>query len=75
MKTVNNSFFNELQALQMWLKAPDTSINFNEAIKKRTAGTGEWILSHSQYTQWKQDGSTLWIQGKGKFIFESFNKS
>jgi hypothetical protein len=62
-KTIS-SHFDELQALQMWLRAPDVSIKFNEAIERRAAGTGEWILSHSQYAEWRQNGGVLCIQGK-----------
>ncbi|KAF9063248.1 hypothetical protein BDP27DRAFT_1427055 [Rhodocollybia butyracea] len=49
-----------------WLGAPDFSVNFVRAADKKTDGTGQWILEHSMYKNWKQTEASniLWIQGK-----------
>ncbi|KAF9065839.1 ankyrin repeat-containing domain protein [Rhodocollybia butyracea] len=67
--TANNSQFivNNYQSwtIQNWLKAPNPSTNFVAACDKKTAGTGEWILSHPEYDKWHQSKhGILWIQGK-----------
>jgi hypothetical protein len=52
-----------------WLKAPDPSTNFVAACNMKTPGTGEWLLSDSQFVQWRENKSgMLWIQGKGKIL-------
>ncbi|KAF9060541.1 ankyrin repeat-containing domain protein [Rhodocollybia butyracea] len=82
---VNNSQFivnnyrswnnNDVSAIRDWLKAPDPSTNFVAAYDKKTAGTGEWILSHSEYVKWCQgEPGILWILGKvgsGKTILST----
>ncbi|KAF9058423.1 hypothetical protein BDP27DRAFT_587308 [Rhodocollybia butyracea] len=56
---------NDVLPIQNWLKAPDPSTNFVAACDKRTPGTGDWICSHPQYTQWcRGKPGILWIQGK-----------
>ncbi|KAF9061011.1 ankyrin repeat-containing domain protein [Rhodocollybia butyracea] len=47
-----------------WLRAPECSVNFQAAADKRTQGTGQWILEHSKYENWKETSNVLWIQGK-----------
>ncbi|KAF9064325.1 ankyrin repeat-containing domain protein [Rhodocollybia butyracea] len=87
--TVNNSQFqtaevinnyhsgnnNNVSAIRNWLKAPDPSTNFVAACDKKTDGTGDWILSHSEYVKWHQGKhGILWIQGKvgsGKTILST----
>ncbi|KIK52293.1 hypothetical protein GYMLUDRAFT_969878 [Collybiopsis luxurians FD-317 M1] len=54
----------EKEGIQKWLNAPDCTLNFQAADDKRTEGTGQWILNHSEYIKWKQSPSMLWIQGK-----------
>ncbi|KAL2755800.1 hypothetical protein ACRALDRAFT_1064199, partial [Sodiomyces alcalophilus JCM 7366] len=45
-----------------WLKAPDASINFNEALKKKHPGTGSWFVEGPEYTTWlTQPNSFLWL--------------
>ncbi|KAJ3965206.1 ankyrin repeat-containing domain protein, partial [Lentinula raphanica] len=54
--------------LKEWLAAPDCSINYATALDKKVAGTGQWILEDATYLKWKKEveqGSILWIQGKG----------
>ncbi|KIK69353.1 hypothetical protein GYMLUDRAFT_35425, partial [Collybiopsis luxurians FD-317 M1] len=55
---------NDLEAIRKWLNAPDPSSNFNSAIRKKTPGTGKWILEHETYLKWKKSGGRLWMQGK-----------
>ncbi|KAE9393267.1 hypothetical protein BT96DRAFT_924124 [Gymnopus androsaceus JB14] len=47
-----------------WLKAPDCSVNFQTAVDKKTGGTGQWIVDHYEYKNWKESSTVLWIQGK-----------
>jgi hypothetical protein len=50
--------------LQDWLKAPDASINFNEACRKRHQGTGLWFIESEVYAAWlKNPASFLWLRG------------
>lgn len=60
---------NHRKEIMDWLKAPDCSANFVAAVNKRTPETGKWILNHPAYTEWKENGDILWIQGKGKYRF------
>ncbi|KAF9063553.1 hypothetical protein BDP27DRAFT_1367948 [Rhodocollybia butyracea] len=83
--TVNNSQYiiknyhswntKDVPDVRTWLEAPDPSTNFVAACDKKTAGTGDWILSHSEYVQWRQSrAGILWIQGKvgsGKTILST----
>jgi hypothetical protein len=63
------------EKIKGWLKAPDPSTNFNNAQKKRHAGTGSWFLNHPSYDKWKRgDVKLLWlhgIPGCGKTILSS----
>ncbi|KIK49912.1 hypothetical protein GYMLUDRAFT_253440 [Collybiopsis luxurians FD-317 M1] len=54
----------EREKIQKWLNAPNCATNFQTADDKRTEGTGQWILDHSEYKKWKQSPGLLWIQGK-----------
>ncbi len=58
-----------------WLSPPDSSINYNEALKQRHRGSGLWFLHHGIFTQWKtRPNSFLWlygIPGCGKTILSS----
>jgi hypothetical protein len=47
-----------------WLKAPDASINHNEACAKKHPGTGTWFVKSEAYTRWlTENNSLLWLQG------------
>ena len=47
-----------------WLSAPDPSINFNAALKRRYLETGLWLLGSQQFGDWKSTtGSFLWLHG------------
>jgi hypothetical protein len=50
--------------VQDWLKAPDASINHNEACAKKHPGTGTWLVKSDTYTRWLRGrNSFLWLQG------------
>ncbi|KIK55229.1 hypothetical protein GYMLUDRAFT_878838 [Collybiopsis luxurians FD-317 M1] len=64
----------EKEKIQKWLNAPDCTTNFQAADDQRTKGTGQWILNHPKYIQWKKSPNALWIQGKagsGKTILST----
>ncbi|RYP18310.1 hypothetical protein DL765_004030 [Monosporascus sp. GIB2] len=47
-----------------WLKAPDATINFNEACRKKHRGTGLWFVQGPYSTTWLQKPkSFLWLRG------------
>lgn len=47
-----------------WLKAPDTTVDFNAACAKRHAGTGQWFIQSAFFTTWlQQENSFLWLYG------------
>ncbi|KAF9063548.1 hypothetical protein BDP27DRAFT_1478189 [Rhodocollybia butyracea] len=77
-EVINNCYSwntNDVSVIRNWLKAPDSSTNFVAAYDKKTDGTGDWILSHSEYVKWCQGKhGILWIQGKagsGKTILSA----
>lgn len=47
-----------------WLKAPDATINFNEAVKRKYCSTGQWFVKGSSFQNWLQKPrSFLWLVG------------
>ncbi|ORY68357.1 uncharacterized protein BCR38DRAFT_471936 [Pseudomassariella vexata] len=47
-----------------WLQAPDATIDFNEACKKKHPGTGLWFVKGSAFTTWlEKPESFLWLNG------------
>ncbi|KAK4178755.1 FAD dependent oxidoreductase-domain-containing protein [Triangularia setosa] len=48
-----------------WLKAPDVSVNYREACKKRHPETGHWFVKEGvEFIQWlNQPNSFLWLNG------------
>ncbi|KIL54578.1 hypothetical protein M378DRAFT_18753, partial [Amanita muscaria Koide BX008] len=49
---------------KMWLDPPDPSINYNSALRKRHHDTGNWLLGHTRYENWKTtSNSFLWLHG------------
>jgi ankyrin repeat domain-containing protein 50 len=47
-----------------WLKAPDATINYNEACKKKHPGTGLWFVRGSVFSAWLvEPNSFLWLNG------------
>ncbi|CAH0004446.1 unnamed protein product [Clonostachys byssicola] len=50
--------------IQEWLKAPDTSGNYNQAYAKYHPGTGRWFVKGAMFTSWLTDrNSCIWITG------------
>ncbi|KAF7980713.1 hypothetical protein HWV62_37181 [Athelia sp. TMB] len=50
--------------IKTWMKAPDTSINYNAAQKLHQGDIGSWFTSCHEFITWKQQGSVLWLHGK-----------
>jgi len=47
-----------------WLKAPDATVNFNEAYKMKHPGTGLWFVKGSYFSAWlTKPKSFLWLNG------------
>lgn len=47
-----------------WLQAPDASVEFNNAWKKRYSTTGLWFVQGSSFSSWlKEPNSFLWLHG------------
>jgi ankyrin repeat domain-containing protein 50 len=47
-----------------WLKAPDASVEFNEACKTKHPGTGLWFIKGSQFSAWLVERKPfLWLTG------------
>jgi hypothetical protein len=65
----------KLSDIQNWLSAPDPSVNYHKALKRRQHDTGLWFLKEHRYTSWKTDNtSSIWlygIPGCGKTILSS----
>ncbi|KAK1573827.1 uncharacterized protein LY79DRAFT_593711 [Colletotrichum navitas] len=50
--------------IQIWLKAPDASIDFNDACKKKNPGTGLWFIKSPFFISWlERPRSFLWLKG------------
>jgi Cdc6-like AAA superfamily ATPase len=58
-----------------WLCAPDTSVDYADALQRRVNNTGSWLICGNEYGQWKcNSDSLLWIYGtagSGKTILSS----
>ncbi|KAF8494407.1 hypothetical protein F5888DRAFT_1926146 [Russula emetica] len=52
------------QELRKWLSPPDPSINHNIACGAHRKQTAEWFFQGSIFTEWKSNGSLLWLHGK-----------
>ncbi|ERS97064.1 hypothetical protein HMPREF1624_06393 [Sporothrix schenckii ATCC 58251] len=50
--------------IRSWLKAPDATVNYNEACKKRHGGTGLWLVKSPVFFSWlTKPNSFLWLNG------------
>jgi hypothetical protein len=55
----------ELQkGFREWLSPPDPSINHNTAFGVHHKVTATWFTGGAVYTEWKAQGSLLWVHGK-----------
>jgi ankyrin repeat domain-containing protein 50 len=61
--------------IRKWLKAPDATLDHNEACKRRHPRTGLWLVTGPAFEKWlEEDGSFLWINGRpgcGKTVLSS----
>ncbi|KAF6824120.1 vegetative incompatibility protein HET-E-1 [Colletotrichum musicola] len=47
-----------------WLDAPDASVDFQEACRKKYPGTGLWLVNDSTFRGWLEHPSSfLWLRG------------
>ena len=47
-----------------WLKAPDASVEYNNACKKRHPATGLWLVKGKSFSSWLETtNSFLWLSG------------
>ncbi|KAF7980707.1 hypothetical protein HWV62_37169 [Athelia sp. TMB] len=51
------------ERIKAWMKAPDTSLNFNAAQNAHQGDTGSWFTSCPEFVTWKEQGSILWLHG------------
>jgi hypothetical protein len=50
--------------IREWLKAPDATVNYNEAYIKKHPGTGLWFVRGSSFSAWlAKPKSFLWLKG------------
>ncbi|KAI0266617.1 hypothetical protein BGY98DRAFT_1181136 [Russula aff. rugulosa BPL654] len=52
------------QDLRKWLSPSDPSINHNIACGAHCKQTAEWFFQGTIFTEWKSNGSLLWLHGK-----------
>jgi archaellum biogenesis ATPase FlaH len=51
-------------SIREWLKAPDASVDFNDACQKTHPGTGLWFVKGPSFTAWLgTPRSFLWLKG------------
>jgi hypothetical protein len=53
--------------LRKWLSPSDPSINHHIACGAHRKQRAEWFFKESIFTQWKSNGSLLWVHGKRTF--------
>ncbi|KAK3643755.1 hypothetical protein LTR56_010061 [Elasticomyces elasticus] len=59
-----DAYFDILDAVIMWLAAPDVTQEHEVALKVRAEGTGQWLLDNPNYQSWKSgEKNYLWISG------------
>ncbi|WDK17851.1 hypothetical protein CGRA01v4_09136 [Colletotrichum graminicola] len=50
--------------IRNWLKAPDASIDFNDACNKKNPGTGLWFIKSPSFVSWlEHPRSFFWLKG------------
>jgi hypothetical protein len=56
-------------ALLDWISnSVDPSRNYNQAIKAREDGTGQWFLESNDFVHWINNPGLMWIYGIRKFF-------
>ncbi|KAI0292472.1 hypothetical protein B0F90DRAFT_277163 [Multifurca ochricompacta] len=53
-----------LKDIRTWLSPSDPSKCHNIMRKAHHGGTGTWFIEGDRFTEWKDNGSLLWIHGK-----------
>jgi len=53
--------------LATWLSPPDPFINYNITSDARYGGTGVWFTESTEFKNWKESTSLLWVYGKRTF--------
>ena len=56
------------QDLCKWLSPSDPSINHNVACDAHRKQTADWFFQGRTFTEWKSNGSLLWLHGKRTFF-------
>ena len=52
------------EGIRRWLSAPDPCLNYQAALRRVCAGTGEWFFETNAYMDWlSKPGSFLWLHG------------
>lgn len=60
----NSCLANTKKTIYEWLRLPDPTINLQQALRTRLAGTGAWLLNGRGFASWKDEpGSFLWLHG------------
>jgi len=54
--------------LATWLSPPDPFINYNTASDARYGATGMWFIESTEFQNWKESSSLLWVYGKRTFF-------
>src|SRR6266404_314891 len=52
------------ESLRKWATSPDPSTNHNIACGIQLGGTAQWFFQGSMFSEWRSNGSLLWIYGK-----------
>jgi hypothetical protein len=55
------------ESLLDWLSSLDASKNYRDALDKKSAETGGWLIQSKSFRRWKiPPNSLLWLHGKGE---------
>lgn len=62
---INNSQIDQWRnKIRQWLSAPDSSLNYIQALKGRYEATGDWFLATDTYSNWLSTPiSLVWMHG------------
>ena len=60
--------------IRLWLAAPDSSRNQNEALDKYQVDTCAWFFEGERFREWQENPGFLWVKGKRKFPRSSILK-
>ena len=60
-----------VEKIRLWLAAPDSSRNQNEARDKRQVDSCAWFLEGERFRMWQENPGFLWVKGKRKLLRSS----